>query len=154
MASKLHTAESSRSTVTPKVCTYYLVAAPTIRTGSFKNPLTTSATGRMYTTGIRSQATDSVLRSQFDGLAERWEEETAHLSSLSRRRDHAYFARLTKLGPRAIPWALERMKGGNPFWFLVLKQIAPGGPTERSNGNMEKVRERWLEWGKDHGHVS
>lgn len=101
-----------------------------------------------------SQGTDSVLRNQFEGLADRWEKETAHLSSISRRRNHVYFSRLTKIGPRAIPWALERIRTSNPFWFLVLKEIVPSGPTERCNGDAEAVRAKWLAWGKMHGHVA
>lgn len=154
MPSNVTLLKGEGSTTTPEVHAFYFSAAPSKRKRFVKVGIIPVAPSYYYATQSHTQGTDSVLRNQFDGLANRWEKETAHLSSFSRRRNHSYFSLLLKIGSRSIPWVLERLKAGNPFWFLVLKEIAPNGPTEQWNGDMKKARAKWLEWGKLYGHSS
>ncbi len=158
MGSKVAMRDAASSQTTPSAPQYYLITGSTTfltrRESRVELLLPHESEVEFYVFQTYSQGTDSTLRNRFNDLADRWEKETAHLSSISRRRDHTYFSYLTKIGPRAIPWALERIKKGNPFWFLVLKEIVPNGPTEPCDGDMVKVRSQWLEWGKQHGHVS
>lgn len=88
----------------------------------------------------------SMTKDHFDKLAERWERETGHLSSLHSMRGHECFAQLVAFGDVAVPWALERIKSKVWHWSIVLEAIVGIRPGEPPRGDAHACRKAWLDW--------
>jgi hypothetical protein len=93
--------------------------------------------------------------SRFDRLADEWELATSLLSSPIEKARHPTYQKIVKMGPRILPLILQRMKVKGGQWFWALGQIAKANPVpESARGNISKMRNAWLKWGKEHGYSS
>lgn len=90
------------------------------------------------------------IESQFAELADRWERETAHLSSFRQISNHPCFLGLIDLGDAVIPLAIERFQAAGFLWAGLLTTITglhPGDAT--CAGLLDKQRAAWLAWGRE-----
>lgn len=96
------------------------------------------------------------IQQQFTQLAKTWKEDIAHLSNMTTRVMHPAYQRIIGMGRVAIPFILEEFqKGELDDWFWALYAITGENPiTEEIAGNMEKMAEAWLQWGRDAGYLS
>jgi hypothetical protein len=86
----------------------------------------------------------------FDKWALEWREATAHLSSLSARRQHPAYRSIVQLGWLAVPLLLGELKERPDFWFSALREITNQDPvSEAMIGDFDKMRNAWLKWAND-----
>ncbi|MHB8846285.1 MAG: hypothetical protein ACYC7L_16245 [Nitrospirota bacterium] len=91
---------------------------------------------------------------RFHSLKNQWELDTALKSSVSEIIMHAAYQQIIGMGPTAIPFILSEMKEKRGHWFWALKSITgedPVAPIDR--GNLKKMTEAWLEWGREQGYI-
>ena len=85
-------------------------------------------------------------------LADRWYDETDHLSTDCERNSHPAHLRIIAIGFPAIAFILNEMRKGRGRWFAALAAIA--GPdavasvNRSATGDSTDALERaWIEWG-------
>jgi hypothetical protein len=96
------------------------------------------------------------IHQQFTQLAKTWRQETAHLSNIATRAMHPAYQRIIGMGREAIPFILEEFRQGElDDWFWALYAITGENPiTEEIAGDVEKMAEAWLQWGRKTGYLS
>jgi hypothetical protein len=93
------------------------------------------------------------LEEKFRRLATTWQKAVAHLSSSSRRDNHPAYQEIISLGPPVIPFLLRDLEGVQRHWFTALTAITGENPVpEKYAGDILKMVEAWLEWGKAKGY--
>lgn len=90
------------------------------------------------------------LRKRFNRLAAQWTAETGYLSSTTKMAEHPAYQEIIGFGLDVVPLILEELELRSGHWFLALRSITEVDPVpECDRGNVEKMREAWLEWGKN-----
>ena|SRR5215813_1104719 len=88
----------------------------------------------------------------FQSLAKQWREETMFLSSLTQKVLHPAYQQIIGLGPDALPLILRELKENGGHWFWALGAITRENPVAAEDaGRVKKMKEAWLDWGKQHG---
>jgi hypothetical protein len=106
---------------------------------------------------LKTEAADKVeLETIFNGLAKKWKDETKGQSSVSRIVMHPSYLSIIGLGKEALPMILKDLKNEPNHWFTALRAISkvessPVRPEDA--GNIKKMTEAWLRWGKDNGYL-
>ncbi|MBI4180730.1 MAG: hypothetical protein HY528_02255 [Chloroflexi bacterium] len=94
------------------------------------------------------------IRKKFVALANRWHEETDYLSSPLRITDNDAYLKIISMGEAVIPLILEdlRERGGN--WYRALRILSDEDPVSPPvRGEVPKMKEAWLRWGRDKGYI-
>lgn len=94
------------------------------------------------------------LEDKFNRLANAWKSVAAGpASSISRIVTHPAYLEIISLGEKMIPFILRDLQKEPNHWFVALKilarQFSPVKPQDA--GNMKKMTEAWLEWGRKNG---
>lgn len=92
----------------------------------------------------------SELEAKFAALADAWEAHcqahaTASNPSVYLKNDA--FEAIVAMGTPALPFIIERYRGGSIFWGAALARIT--GKTDFGNGvtgKLQQARQQWLEW--------
>lgn len=93
---------------------------------------------------------ESELQREFDRLASQWIEETKFLSSVNDIILHPSYMRIIGMGQQVLPLILRRLAQRTEFWFWALKFITGADPvTEDIRGNVQAIRQAWLDWGRE-----
>jgi hypothetical protein len=110
----------------------------------------------MATFPISHEATASPassLTERFQQLRSDWWRETAFLSSMTAAAAHPAYQEIIRLGTEIVPLLLQDMEDHQTHWFIALEQITGAQPIPPSAaGNIPKMIEAWLKWGKEHGY--
>jgi hypothetical protein len=97
------------------------------------------------------------LEEQFYALAQQWRNETAHLSLASEQANNFAYHQIIGMGEKVLPLIFRELRETTSDWFWALRAIArdkaPVIPPE-DKGKVRRIAEIWMEWGKQHGHVS
>jgi len=92
------------------------------------------------------------LSERFSLLAERWQSETAHISSSSKRIANPAHQEIVSMGYDAVPFLLKDLKESGRSWFWALTAITGVNPIEPvDRGDREKMKKAWLNWGSQKG---
>lgn len=94
------------------------------------------------------------VEEEFNELANQWHDETDFLSSPSRITGSDTYLKIISMGRRVIPLILEDLKerGGN--WYRALRIISDDDPVSvEARGNVEQMKQAWLQWGRDRGYI-
>jgi hypothetical protein len=86
-------------------------------------------------------------------LLMRWREETAYLSSSTQITGHPAYQELIALGPAVLPFLfrdMEQTADGHLAKALIALTGAHPVPAE-DRGNIRKVADAWLRWGRENG---
>jgi hypothetical protein len=96
------------------------------------------------------------IQEQFHQLAATWKQETGHLSNMTTRAMHPAYQRIIGMGREVVPFILEEFRKGElDDWFWALYAITGENPiTEEIAGDMDKMAEAWLQWGRATGYLS
>ena len=93
-----------------------------------------------------------VLETKFQELAKEWSEETAPLSSVSRKSLHPAYQQIIGMGEAILPILLRQLEQQPDHWFWALKAITGADPVpESSRGKIGEMTEAWLEWARRRG---
>ncbi len=96
--------------------------------------------------------TTETLEQRFRRLDIIWRKETAYQSSSTRIKNHPAFREVIDMGDVVVPLLLRDLQGNASLWVWALPEITgadPVAPADR--GNIAKMTESWLRWGKDQG---
>ena len=97
---------------------------------------------------------DSIPSVRFLRLKEKWEEETAFLSSVTDVAMHPSYQGIIGMGPVVIPMILREMAKRPGQWFWALKSISGEDPVPpEQRGNIIEMTKTWLKWGKQRGYI-
>lgn len=97
---------------------------------------------------------ESIPFIRFHRLKEKWETETAFLSSVSDIVMHPAYQQIIGMGPAAIPLILREMSIKQGQWFWALKSITNEDPVKPAQrGIVAEMSKLWLQWGKARGYV-
>src|SRR4051812_5157022 len=84
------------------------------------------------------------IEQRFERLADRWQEETAYLSSTTDKIAHPAFQEIVRMGEAVIPFILRRMERRQGHWDLALGEITGEKPFPASAaGKIRLIEEAW-----------
>lgn len=98
----------------------------------------------------QSEISPRAREAEFRALVARWLEETKTISSTTDRALHTAYQDIIGMGEPAVPLILREMAANGGHWFWALRHITHENPVSpRDAGNIQKMREVWLQWGQD-----
>jgi hypothetical protein len=90
---------------------------------------------------------------KFHALKEKWEADTAHLSSIIEIAMHPAYQQIIGMGSDAILLILAELKKKPGHWFWALKSITGEDPVlPQQRGRIKEMTEAWLLWGRQRGY--
>jgi hypothetical protein len=93
------------------------------------------------------------VEQRFRRLEAAWEAETAFLSDAHRIIEHPAFQEIISLGEAVVPLMLADLEKGPRLWIWALPRITGASPVPPSDaGNIRKMGEAWLRWGREKGY--
>jgi len=95
---------------------------------------------------------DQTIADRFSALADRWEEETAFLSSSTAIAEHPAYQEIIGMGWDAVPLIIGRLRQRSGHWFMALHSITGEDPVDPADaGRVERMREAWLRLAAERG---
>lgn len=90
---------------------------------------------------------------KFERLRDEWREATWHWSSVAERCMHYAYQRIIGMGRLAVPFILSELEKELDDWFWALESITEARPplAEEDYGDLEAMRDAWLQWAQDSG---
>ncbi len=106
-------------------------------------------------TPVQSLKKTKKVRDQFDELFQKWQAETALLSSGTAIVSHTAYTQIIGMGEIVIPFILMQLQKNPQHLFFALYQITGENPIPLSHaGNLEKMTADWLNWGYKKGYFN
>jgi hypothetical protein len=94
----------------------------------------------------------TTVEERFQSLARNWQEETAHLSSFTKRILNPHYQQIIGMGPRVVPFLLRDLAREPKDWFWALCSVTGENPVAaRDEGDIGAMSRAWLNWGKQRG---
>lgn len=95
---------------------------------------------------------DLPLSERFHELADKWQRETKHISSITKRVLHPSYQTILGMGGDVVPLLLRDLRDNRRPWFWALSHITQENPISPADaGRMDKMVAAWLLWGKKRG---
>lgn len=92
---------------------------------------------------------------RFQSLYRRWKRETRFLSFTGEIVMNAAYQHIMAMGPTIVPNILRQLssEGDSPsYWFWALEHLTNDDPVPSDErGNARAMRNRWLNWAREHG---
>ena len=93
------------------------------------------------------------VEQRFQRLNAVWRRETAHLSSYTKIVGHPAFREILALGVVVVPCILRELEQGPNLLVWALPDITGAHPVPAEDGgNIRKMCEAWLRWGRENGY--
>jgi hypothetical protein len=90
----------------------------------------------------------------FNLLADKWRQETSHISSITNLVMHRSYQSIIGMGPAVVPLLLRCLQQRPEHWFWALSAITRHNPVRSEDaGNVSKMTKAWLEWGRQRGQI-
>ena len=98
------------------------------------------------------------LEDRFHEQAEKWDHETAHLSSPAQRFLHPSYVAIMGMAQdnrdEVIDLLLRDMRDNHREWFWALSYLTHQNPIDRrDSGKLDKMIQAWVRWGKQEGRL-
>jgi hypothetical protein len=117
-------------------------------------PEQTSVTQQRRQEKARLNEIDPALEREFRALADQWRRETMMMSSTSDIVSNFAYHQIIGMGEKAIPPILRELQESGGHWFWALRAITRTNPVKpEDRGNVRKMAQAWLEWGRRRGYV-
>jgi hypothetical protein len=99
--------------------------------------------------------TQRSLAERFQEQADKWERETAFLSATPMIVMHESYQAIMSIGPDMVPILLRDMQKTRRQWFWALRHLEPNADPipSKDHGNVDKMIEAWVEWGRMKGKI-
>jgi hypothetical protein len=95
---------------------------------------------------------ESPLDKRFRAHAEKWERETKHLSSITKRVMHPSYQTIIGMGSDVVPLLLRDLQQNRRPWFWALSHITQANPINPADaGKMDKMIMAWVNWASERG---
>ena len=89
----------------------------------------------------------------FKELVREWKKEHHRGADVLEMVMHPAYQHIIGMGPSVIPFLLRELEQQPEHWFWALYAITGENPIpSESEGNISKMAEAWLEWGKQQGY--
>jgi hypothetical protein len=93
------------------------------------------------------------IEARFRRLEATWLAEVGFSSSPTELCSHPAFQEIIRLGPAVVPLMLRDLEERPRLWVWALPEITGADPVvESERGNIRKMSEAWLHWGREHGY--
>jgi hypothetical protein len=93
------------------------------------------------------------IEQQLRRLESLWTAETGYLSDPGEIVNHAAFREIISMGDVVVPFMMRDLQERPRLWVWALPDITGADPVSASDrGNIRKMSEAWLVWGKEHGY--
>jgi hypothetical protein len=93
------------------------------------------------------------IEDKFRRLADVWRAETGHVSSTTDLVAHPAFQEIVGMGSPVIPLLLRELQSRPGHWHRALRRITGVDPVPSTDrGDIAKMAEAWLRWGKEQGY--
>ncbi|NTV29686.1 MAG: hypothetical protein HGA80_06370 [Candidatus Omnitrophica bacterium] len=91
-------------------------------------------------------------RVRFYMLAQTWKKDTEYMSSISDIVLHPAYQQIIGMGKEALPFIFSELKSDPHHWFWALKAITGiDAVAVKDRGNVPRMIDSWLDWGRVHG---
>lgn len=92
------------------------------------------------------------VEARFRLLEATWTAETGYLSSFTDIVEHPAFQEIIRLGEAVVPLMLRDLEAKPRLWVWALPEITGADPVPPGEGgNIAKMSEAWLRWGRAKG---
>jgi hypothetical protein len=93
------------------------------------------------------------IEERFRRLEAIWTAETGYLSSYTDIVEHPAFREIIRLGSGVVPLMLRDLEERPRLWVWALPEITGTNPVPPEvGGNIAKMSEAWLRWGRANSH--
>jgi hypothetical protein len=93
------------------------------------------------------------VEERFRRLEAKWMAEVGHHSSTTRLVNHPAFQEIIRMGHDVVPFMLRDLEERPRLWVWALPDITGADPVPASDrGNIAKMSEAWLRWGRANGY--
>jgi len=93
------------------------------------------------------------VEERFRRLEAVWTMETGYLSSYTDIVQHPAFREIIGMGEAVVPLMLRDLEGRPRLWVWALPEITGADPVPAAEGgNIAKMSEAWLHWGRTKGY--
>jgi len=93
------------------------------------------------------------VEERFRRLEATWIAEVGQLSSSKALRNHSAFQEIVSMGAAVVPLMLQDLQERPRLWVWALPGITGADPVPASDrGNIAKMSEAWLRWGRANGY--
>lgn len=87
------------------------------------------------------------IEEKFNFLKNKWEKETAPISSVSEIINNKNYLEILKMGEIIIPLVIKDLEETNNHWFYLLFSLTGENPVPKKNaGDMVKMTNDWVKW--------
>lgn len=94
------------------------------------------------------------LARQFRELAEAWRSRKGPISSIARMAILPEYQQIMAMGPPIIPIILRELQRKPDHWFWALHYLTKADPVREDElGNLRKMADAWIRWGKENGYL-
>ena len=92
-------------------------------------------------------------KERFSELADEWRRSQGVTSNLTQIVMNPAYQQIIGMGEIAVPLIFNELEREPDHWFWALKSITGVDPvTDENRGNIRKMAEEWLDWGKRRGY--
>lgn len=97
---------------------------------------------------------ESFNHNKFKQLAAKWHTEQDLFSSTISF-DHPAYQEIIEMGVVVVPLILRELQQEPDYWFYALQEITEENPVPSDQeGNLDRMTETWLSWGKEKGYIN
>ena len=97
---------------------------------------------------------ESGIEDEFGHLVSEWKSGRRRGADVARMIKHPAYERIIGMGEPAIPLILKELDREVDHWFPALREITGFSPIpEESKGNLAKMAQAWLDWGKREAYI-
>lgn len=97
-------------------------------------------------------ANELSLEQRFREQADKWERETRHISSVTKRVMHPSYQTIIGMGPDVVPLLIRDLRQNRRAWFWALSHITGVNPINPADaGKMDKMIMAWVNWATEKG---
>lgn len=97
---------------------------------------------------------DPEIERDFHLLADRWRRETRQLSSDSDIAGKFAYHQIIGMGENVLPLIFTELQERGGRWYWALRAITRQNPVRpEDRGNVRRMTDAWLQWGRDQGYV-
>lgn len=103
---------------------------------------------------IPAMPPSSSLEERFREQADKWDRETAYLSSTPKMILHDSYQKIMAMGPDVVPFLLRDLQQYRRSWFWALRHLTNANPVPpEDQGNLDKMIAAWVAWGRRERHI-
>jgi len=107
----------------------------------------------MSTVPTKPTPPTETLEERFRRLEATWLDEIGYSSSPTELCSHWAFQEILSMGEAVVPLMLRDLEREPHFWVWALPRITGARPVPASDcGNLTKMSEAWVRWGREHGY--